>query len=213
MPQHVRSGALFADDARERERLTMMLNTINVTLSFTGRLADHATHECSGLDLRLMAIDATTPAGLSAILALPIAPQPPICLFYPAFTLNGVLLACSVGVNGHALSTTSADDLDAGLQVIAQNGLFFCPTIWAGFAQGYLQPVHRLTLRDVQLLALVANGETNRVIAQVFAVSTKLVERQIQHLCTKVGVRNRTELAAWWGRQLAEEPSELTLEA
>lgn len=208
MVQQTLTGALFADDTEERERLAGILHTLGVMLSFTGRLADAATHDCNGVDLRIVVADAATPTGIAAILALSSAAQAPVCLFYPAFALNGVLLACSSGVSGHALLSTAPHELAAGLQVVVRGGLFFCPTIWAAFAQSYLHTMQNLTLRDVQLLTLVANGETNRLIAETLAVSEKLVERRVQQLCTHIGVRNRTELAAWWGRRMAHAPTE-----
>jgi DNA-binding CsgD family transcriptional regulator len=53
-----------------------------------------------------------------------------------------------------------------------------------------------LTEREQQVARLVAEGATNREIAQVLFLSPKTVERHVSNAFKKVGVRNRAELAS-----------------
>jgi DNA-binding CsgD family transcriptional regulator len=54
-----------------------------------------------------------------------------------------------------------------------------------------------LTAREREVADLVAAGDTNREIADSLALSPKTVERHLTNILAKLGLRNRTELAAW----------------
>lgn len=53
-----------------------------------------------------------------------------------------------------------------------------------------------LSERERQVAALVANGGSNREIADALVVSSKTVERHLTNTLAKLGLRNRTELAS-----------------
>jgi len=53
-----------------------------------------------------------------------------------------------------------------------------------------------LTAREIEIARLVAAGESNPDIASALFLSRKTVERHVSNILGKVGVRNRTELAA-----------------
>src|SRR5215831_19820158 len=54
-----------------------------------------------------------------------------------------------------------------------------------------------LTRRESEVAALVAGGLTNREIAGQLYLSVRTVEVHVDRILTKLGFRNRTELAAW----------------
>jgi predicted ATPase/DNA-binding CsgD family transcriptional regulator len=58
-----------------------------------------------------------------------------------------------------------------------------------------------LTSRERDIAAMVADGLTNRQIAERLVVSHRTVEGHIGHILTKLGLQRRTELAAWMWRQ------------
>lgn len=59
-------------------------------------------------------------------------------------------------------------------------------------------PAADLTNREREVLALVAKGMQNKVIAAELALSEHTIKLHIHHVIAKLGVRNRTEAAAWF---------------
>jgi DNA-binding NarL/FixJ family response regulator len=57
-------------------------------------------------------------------------------------------------------------------------------------------PAGNLTQRERQVLTLLADGFSNRRIAQDLFISEKTVSVHISHILAKLGVTNRTEAAA-----------------
>jgi DNA-binding CsgD family transcriptional regulator len=57
-----------------------------------------------------------------------------------------------------------------------------------------------LTDREVQILRLVARGETNHAIAEQLVLSRRTVENHLRSIYHKLGVVNRTAAAAAWNR-------------
>jgi DNA-binding CsgD family transcriptional regulator len=60
-----------------------------------------------------------------------------------------------------------------------------------------------LTHREREVLALVADGRTNRAIADVLFIEARTVEKHVEHIRAKLGARSRAEAAARWARATA----------
>ena len=54
-----------------------------------------------------------------------------------------------------------------------------------------------LTRREVEVARLVAEGRSNRDIAETFVLSERTVESHVQHILTKLSFTSRAEIAAW----------------
>jgi DNA-binding CsgD family transcriptional regulator len=57
--------------------------------------------------------------------------------------------------------------------------------------------LHGLTLRELQVLRLVAAGETNKIIAKKLFISEKTVERHVSNIFNKLAVNTRTAATAF----------------
>jgi two-component system nitrate/nitrite response regulator NarL len=54
-----------------------------------------------------------------------------------------------------------------------------------------------LTQREIQILHLVLEGQTNRAIAGELSVCEKTIEFHLSHIYTKIGVRTRMMAGLW----------------
>jgi LuxR family maltose regulon positive regulatory protein len=60
----------------------------------------------------------------------------------------------------------------------------------------------RLTAREVQVLARIAAGDSNKLIAREFDLSLHTVKRHVANILGKVGVDTRGQAAAWYRANL-----------
>jgi DNA-binding CsgD family transcriptional regulator len=58
-------------------------------------------------------------------------------------------------------------------------------------------PVSPLSPRELEVARLVARGMTNKQIGEALYVSERTAENHVQHILTKLGLRNRSQIAAW----------------
>jgi DNA-binding NarL/FixJ family response regulator len=59
----------------------------------------------------------------------------------------------------------------------------------------------RLSKREIEILRLVAAGQSNREIAEALLISTNTVDRHVSHILSKIGAANRAEAAAYAAKQ------------
>lgn len=63
-----------------------------------------------------------------------------------------------------------------------------------------------LTERERKMLALIAEGYTNRAIGEVLHLSEKTVRNHVSQLLRKLGFQRRSQAAAWAGQRRLELP-------
>jgi LuxR family maltose regulon positive regulatory protein len=71
-----------------------------------------------------------------------------------------------------------------------------------------LSPVLRLTKRENEVFGLLAEGQTNREIADALVISEVTAKVHVRNVLRKLGVRNRTEAALMAARAQSESPSD-----
>jgi len=64
-------------------------------------------------------------------------------------------------------------------------------------ASASTSPALPLTAREGDVAALVARGLTNKQIAETLFISERTAENHVQHILTKLGLANRTQIATW----------------
>ncbi|MFI1970728.1 DNA-binding response regulator [Streptomyces cinnamoneus] len=65
------------------------------------------------------------------------------------------------------------------------------------------RPVKRLSEREIEVIKAIARGRTNQEIAAELFISLSTVKSHVASVQTKLGLRNRVEIAAWaWESQL-----------
>jgi two-component system, NarL family, response regulator DegU len=57
----------------------------------------------------------------------------------------------------------------------------------------YRQPLHLLTKRECQVLQLLADGKSNRAVAETLYISEKTVKNHVSNILQKMNVNDRTQ--------------------
>lgn len=114
--------------------------------------------------------------------------------------------AVRAGARGYVLKNVDADDLVKAIQHVYQGEAALSPhmaaRLMAGFREGgrhsqaAAASLDRLTDRERDLLRLVAQGATNREIAEQLVLSERTVKTHVHHILEKLGVENRAQAAA-----------------
>ena len=105
------------------------------------------------------------------------------------------------GVAGYVLKKSAGAELANAIRAVHKGGLVLdpevartamqesCPT-----ASGASDPYESLTDREKQVLKLVAEGRSNKEVADVLGISVKTAMSHREHVMEKLAVHNRTEL-------------------
>ena len=64
-------------------------------------------------------------------------------------------------------------------------------------SQRKADPAQSLTQRETELLQLIAQGMSNKAIAQTLSVNANTVKYHIRNILQKLGVQNRTEAVTY----------------
>ncbi|GAA4256533.1 response regulator transcription factor [Dactylosporangium darangshiense] len=98
--------------------------------------------------------------------------------------------AIGAGANGYLTKEAEPDEILRAARTVAGGKTYFSATV-AGFL---LRDAARLTAREVQILRLVASGDTTPEIAAQLVISEKTVNRHLERIRDKTGARRRADL-------------------
>ena len=113
--------------------------------------------------------------------------------------------ALKAGARGFLLKDAGPELLVQAIHAAANGDALIAPNITARllstFASGGrstpIQPVEPLTQREEEVLLTVASGRTNAEIATELYISLSTVKTHLASLMSKLGARNRVEIAMW----------------
>jgi DNA-binding NarL/FixJ family response regulator len=164
-----------------------------------------AAVEATAPDVVLMDVRMPFTDGVQATLALKRREGSPPVLALTTFdddrALAGMLRA---GAAGFVLKGVPAEDLQRAVRVVAGGGAWLDPAVTArvltvyrtaaapaAAGAGREQDLAALTSRELEVLALIGLGKTNGEIAAELFVSEGTVKTHVNHLFTKLGLRDR----------------------
>jgi DNA-binding NarL/FixJ family response regulator len=105
------------------------------------------------------------------------------------------------GVSGYVLKKSAGSELANAIRAVHRGGLVLDPEVArvameeAGPEKpGEADPYEALTDREKQVLKLVAEGRSNKEVAELLGISVKTAMSHREHVMEKLGVHNRTEL-------------------
>lgn len=105
------------------------------------------------------------------------------------------------GASGFALKTEPPQQTVASIRQVYRGQLVFPMAARRWLLRGPAPEPSQPTDREMEILALVSEGLTNAQIARRLRVSDNTVKFHLQNVYLKLGVRNRTEAAAFYLRQ------------
>jgi DNA-binding NarL/FixJ family response regulator len=105
------------------------------------------------------------------------------------------------GVSGYVLKKSAGSELANAIRAVHRGGLVLDPEVartamaeGGPAAPGSADPYESLTDREKQVLKLVAEGRSNKEVADVLGISVKTAMSHREHVMEKLAVHNRTEL-------------------
>jgi DNA-binding NarL/FixJ family response regulator len=155
-------------------------------------------------DIRMPELD-----GIEATrrLAGPAVEDPLAVVVITTFDLDEyVYAALRAGARGFLLKNAGTDMLAQAVHAAASGDALIAPSVTARLLAAFAntgptapspQPVDPLTDREEQILVAVARGRTNNEIAGEFYITLSTVKSHLTSLMTKLGARNRVEIAMW----------------
>lgn len=130
----------------------------------------------------------------AAITARPGAPRVLVVTTYD--TDADTLPAIEAGATGYLLKDAHPDELAAAVRTAAAGRTTLAPTVADRLLDRMRRPDIAVTRREIEVLTLVADGLSNRAIAQRLHLTEGTVKSHLARCYTKLGVDSRTAAVA-----------------
>ena len=147
--------------------------------------------------------------GIDVCRELKSRPGAPRVLFLTSFADNALVLAAiQAGGDGYLLKDNEPRDIVAAIRTVLAGGMLFDPivaravdrelkTVLPGNAPG---PLGELSQQERRVVSAVADGKTDKEIAQMLKLQPKTVRNYLDRVFEKLGVNTRTEAAILFDR-------------
>lgn len=119
--------------------------------------------------------------------------------------------ALKTGAQGYLLKEMDSEALIEAIKVVHDGGSYLHPKVTHNLVQEYRRlakenfvvtgqngmevqkPLHILTKRESQILQLLADGKSNRAVAETLYISEKTVKNHVSNILQKMNVKDRTQ--------------------
>jgi len=141
------------------------------------------------MDLRMPGVD-----GVTAIGQIKAAqPEAHILVLTTYDSDADILRAVEAGATGYLLKDTPREQLFQAVRATARGETILAPAVAARLMTRMRAPAQEsLSAREIEVLELVAQGNTNRGIGRVLHISEATVKTHLLHIYAKLGVSDRT---------------------
>ncbi len=140
------------------------------------------------------------------------------CLMLTSFADDEALFdAIMAGASGYILKQIKSDDIVEAVRLVANGQSLLDPSVTATVLERLRkgpeedERLARLTTQERNILDLVAEGLTNRQIAEQVHLAEKTVKNYVSNLLSKLGMERRTQAAVYaarLGEQRGAQPAE-----
>jgi len=123
--------------------------------------------------------------------------------------------ALRAGAHGYVLKRSTGDDLRRAIRAVAQGRTWLPPELAGSLVEDFVNRVRggeddhaldALSVREREVLKLVAEGHTNAEIAKLLSISPKTVQTHRAHAMEKLDLHERTGLVRYAIRTGLIEP-------
>jgi DNA-binding NarL/FixJ family response regulator len=210
---------LLADDHAVVRRGLRLVLEAEPDMQVVAEVGDGAQAVARGLqdDVDLAVIDITMPrmTGLHAARELH-RRRPELRILMLSMHENERYLheALKAGASGYVLKTVADRDLVEAVRAAMRGEKFLYPGARTPLIEDFLHRARQdlplredpLSPREQEVVKLVAEGYTNKQIAETLVISEKTVERHRANILDKLGMRDRVELTRYAIRHGLIEP-------
>lgn len=215
---------LIADDeALIRSGLQLMLESqpdlTVVAEAKDGKIATELTVSHHP-DVILMDIQMPVMSGIEATRRITIGNDPPKVVMLTTFGDDeNIYQALRAGASGFLLKDSRPEDVIRAIRVVAAGEALLSPAVTRRLVDGFVtshQPptvdasYERLTDREREIVALVAEGLSNQEIADRLFVSFSTAKTHVSHVLTKLDLRDRIHVVIYAYQNGLIEPTDAT---
>jgi len=169
----------------------------SASLEFAGtvdisHLADHTPPEISG-DVMLVDLAGPSDSDWAALASLPV----PVILLVDSTEPSEIAAALRSGVRGAIPWDATPQEIDGAVHAVAAGLAVIAPAALSDLlpeAQAFHDvPAEALSKREMEVLDLVAEGLSNKLIAHQLNISEHTVKTHVASIFGKLGASSRTE--------------------
>ena len=141
------------------------------------------------MDLQLPKLD-----GVGAIQAIRDANSDANILVLTTYDSDAdIVRAIEAGATGYLLKDTPREELFRAIRAVAVGDSVLAPTVATRVMSRMRAPAEeKLTVREIEVLELVAKGASNKEIGKSLSISVATVKTHLIHIYGKLGVDDRT---------------------
>lgn len=153
------------------------------------QLAESLQPDIVLMDLRMPVMD-----GVTALREIKIQnPQVQVLVLTTYDSDADILPAIEAGASGYLLKDSSREELFSAIRAAARGETVLAPAVAARLVSRMRAPgEEQLSSRELEVLQLVAEGESNSEIASHLHISQATVKSHLVHIFGKLGVSDRT---------------------
>lgn len=130
-------------------------------------------------------------------------------LFTVSDSGNDVQEALKLGVDGYLLKDMEPDLIIDDIRKILRGELVISPNLASILAQTLRTPsasdiAGNLTIRELEVIQMIAEGLSNKMIANKLDIAESTVKVHVKHILNKTGLRTRVDAAVWTVNNLSK---------